>query len=73
MKVECAECNAAEDLGSAENKRDAVVIDAVCHHCGKPLCQHHRIAVADPAFAGTRWSQPSAYHCAACKKRHHGG
>lgn len=29
----------------------SVKIDVICHHCGKPLCQRHRVLIADDAFA----------------------
>jgi hypothetical protein len=59
MSWECAECNAREDRQTR--------IDAVCHHCGKPLCRWDRVLVADLAFAGGQ----VAVHCGPCKRRHH--
>lgn len=64
MAWECAECNARERTRNA--------IDAVCHHCGKPLCREHRIEIADLAFAGV--SEPIsqvAIHCQKCKHQYH--
>lgn len=63
MKWECAECRAVES--------DDVRVEVVCHHCGKPLCQDHRVAIADPAFHAERPDPRIAYHCAACKKLYH--
>ena len=39
MAWECGECN---------NRKD---IDAVCHHCGKPLCGEDQVWIADFVFA----------------------
>ncbi len=39
MSWECGECNAREDRHTR--------IDAVCHHCGKPLCREDQIWIAD--------------------------
>lgn len=61
MTWECAECHRAEGKG--------VRIDAVCHHCGKPLCRDDRKLVpADSVF-----SEPAAdaVHCRSCKSEYH--
>jgi len=70
MQWECAECGAAE--GQLLDGGTRVAIDAACHHCGKPLCQKHRIVIDDPALAPTLTSARAVYHCAACKKQFHG-
>jgi hypothetical protein len=38
---ECAECN----VDDRQNR-----IDGVCHHCGKPLCRHDQVLIADDAM-----------------------
>jgi hypothetical protein len=66
MAWECAEC-----------VRDSMT--AVCHHCGKPLCDEHAVIVADDALAeydasvSTRAMSLSdqAVHCADCQRQHH--
>jgi hypothetical protein len=64
MAWECAECNSPEERDSP--------IDAVCHHCGKPLCRGDRVVVADRAFSGVAGAMGrTAIHCRACKRRHH--
>jgi hypothetical protein len=40
-----------DKLFGGEGKEENVKIEARCHHCGKPLCQKHRILVADDAFS----------------------
>jgi hypothetical protein len=61
---ECAECNASEGRG--------VRIDAVCHHCGKPLCRDDRLVIADVAFAPTAGEMDqTAVHCRLCGRQHH--
>lgn len=32
-------------------KNGTVKVIAMCHHCGKPLCQQHRILIRDEAFS----------------------
>jgi hypothetical protein len=61
---ECAECHAPEDQGTR--------IDAVCHHCGKPLCRDDRVLIPDLAFAASAGKVGAeAVHCQPCKRRHH--
>lgn len=65
MSWECGECGAVEG-------KDKITVDAICHHCGKPLCQKHRIQIVDDAFSSD--DEPvsrEAYHCDECKKVHH--
>jgi thymidine kinase len=65
---ECAECHVAE---VATDKRTRV--DAVCHHCGKPLCRDDRLLVPDHAFdPGPGDIGADAVHCPSCKRRFHG-
>ena len=65
MGWECGECNAKE---TSANR-----IDAVCHHCGKPLCREHRIDIADNAFSRTAMAVPRAAHCYPCRRKWHPG
>jgi len=62
---ECAECHGREG-------EDRIWIDAVCHHCGKPLCRDDRVLIADAAFApGPGEAPQETVHCKACKRRYH--
>ena len=59
MLLGCSSCGTTKD------------VDAVCHHCGAPLCRDRRFCRSefpDEAFAG----RPRAVHCAACAERYHG-
>lgn len=64
MGWRCAECGKAE-----EGKKFA--IDAVCHHCGKPLCRTHQNRIGDDAFHGHEGQSSRAVHCPQCRRRHH--
>ncbi|WP_372669598.1 hypothetical protein [Amycolatopsis kentuckyensis] len=61
------------------------MVDAVCHHCGKPLCREHQMVVAlDEAFTPTRLADTVlstgldgsaigfGVHCESCRRAHHG-
>lgn len=50
--------------------RRETVTSVVCHHCGRPLCDRCRVEWPDTAFPGQQ-GIASAYHCRACRKRHH--
>jgi hypothetical protein len=64
MPWECAECNAGEGRETR--------IDAVCHHCGKPLCRGDRVELADYAFAGSTGEiSQVAVHCRPCRDEYH--
>lgn len=63
MTWECAECHRPEEKG--------VRIDAVCHHCGKPLCREDRVLVSDRAFTSTGEVGAEAAHCRSCKSEYH--
>jgi len=65
MAWECAECNVKESAGRK--------IDAICHHCGKPLCRDDRIEIADNAFSSVGSAGPTAIHCRACRRKYHAG
>lgn len=65
MSLQCAVC------GAPENK-DGQVLDTVCHHCGKPLCQDHRVLILDEDFANRSAPAPRhAYHCPDCHQAYH--
>ena len=65
MPLECSICLAADG-------KDGKVIDVVCHHGGKPLCQEHRVLILDEEFANQGAPVPrTAYHCPACHQSHH--
>jgi hypothetical protein len=44
---------------------------AVCHHCGKPLCETHGVVIADDAFGAGILPAGRAVHCLACKEQYH--
>ena len=63
MTWDCAECN----VDDRQNR-----IDGVCHHCGKPLCRHDQVLIADDAFATfSGEANQIAVHCKACRRHHH--
>lgn len=44
--------NLMNSFTEIEEREDGeVVVTARCHHCGKPLCQEHRILILDDAFS----------------------
>ncbi len=62
MGLECANCGSNE------------TINAVCHHCGKPLCEDQkncRFEIQDEAFRGTEISPLYAFHCRECLETFH--
>jgi hypothetical protein len=60
MTWECSECHRPEGKG--------VRIDAVCHHCGKPLCLDDRVLISDNVFSELG---AEAVHCRSCKNEYH--
>lgn len=61
MSWECVECNAPDSK-----------VDAVCHHCGKPLCRDDRVVIIDDAFASISGQRRQvAAHCRSCRRRYH--
>lgn len=65
MQWSCAEC------GRVERSRK-VVVDAVCHHCGKLLCRAHQNTIIDDAFdTGSEPATIRAMHCQDCLRRFH--
>ena len=64
-----------KERNAKQDKDDSVIVDAVCHHCGKPLCRRDQwMVTVDEAFADTEfetvWSR-QAVHCDACRRTHH--
>ena len=45
-------------------------IEAVCHHCGRPLCEKHQVKIRDGAFSSTH-RIAEAYHCGSCREKFH--
>jgi hypothetical protein len=45
-----------EDLYKDEHQGQQVLVEvrAMCHHCGKPLCQKHRVLIVDDVFGVDR-------------------
>jgi hypothetical protein len=65
MTWECAECN-------VEDRQNR--IDAICHHCGKPLCRNDQVLIPDNAFAASSGEASQvAVHCRTCRRQHHPG
>lgn len=65
MTWKCIECQ------KAEGEKD-VVVDAVCHHCGMPLCRQHQRVILDDCFSrATGPLDRSAVHCGACHQHYH--
>jgi hypothetical protein len=65
MVWECGNC-------SQEESRQHVV-NAVCHHCGTPLCREcrgHRNVIFDGAFSGPL-AHRRAVHCRSCLDEHY--
>lgn len=63
IHLECGEC-AAVDGRRVEGTMQIAHVDAVCHHCGKPLCQDHQVFLADDAFSpGDSGHPATACHC----------
>jgi hypothetical protein len=64
MIWECGNCS------QPENRQLAV--DAVCHHCGTPLCREDQYPLSDSAFSGPIASQDRrAVHCKPCRDKYH--
>jgi uncharacterized protein with PIN domain len=65
MFWECGECGVVEG-------KDGVRIDAVCHHCGKPLCRKHQVRIVDDALSSDgAAAKQVTFHCDDCKKSYH--
>jgi hypothetical protein len=65
MTWKCAVC------GEVDGRKN-IVVNAVCHHCGKPLCEKHQVIVQDRDF-GHDDDNPRvwAVHCKECRRKHH--
>jgi hypothetical protein len=64
MIWECGVCSQPESR--------QLIIDAVCHHCGTPLCREHQYRPWDSAFSGPIASDDRrAVHCRDCRDRYH--
>jgi hypothetical protein len=62
MTWECAYC------GEPEKKTEKM---PVCHHCGRPVCQWHRLMIPDDAFGSGPSTSRIAVHCDDCRQDHH--
>lgn len=77
MTWKCVDCNTPETTGPARPE-DRVVVDAVCHHCGRPICRKNRFLIADVAFSAAAGpaaagmpSPAASFHCKECYRKHH--
>ena len=65
MSWKCAVCGAQEGEGDT-------LINGICHHCGKPLCQEHQIVLLDSVFGHDKENpRAEAIHCADCRRKYH--
>jgi thymidine kinase len=68
VDLECGECTAVHGR-LVEGTNQVARVNAVCHHCGKPLCQVHRLLLADEAFSRDDSGYlPTACHCSECRR-----
>ena len=68
VHLECGECTAVNGRW-VEGTTQMARVDAVCHHCGKPLCHDHQVFLADEAFSLEKSADPpTACHCSACRR-----
>jgi len=71
----CVDCNTPETRDPSTGRsmsEDEVVVDAVCHHCGRPICLKNRYLIADEVFPAPLGTEPTrTYHCKECYQRHH--
>jgi hypothetical protein len=80
MSWSCGACRRIH-RDSTVDEDHRIVVDAVCHHCGKPLCtwepdddsdreacQHW---ILDEAFRGDHETLKPACHCRDCLRTHH--
>lgn len=65
----CGHCERVEDgKERIEGTDELLVVDAVCHHCGKPLCQEHQRRRIDEGFSyERREGRPESVHCNTCQ------
>jgi hypothetical protein len=65
MAWTCAECRETEG-------NDKIFVNAVCHHCGKPLCGNDRFRILDEVFSEVEGKvSRMAVHCKTCKQKYH--
>lgn len=74
MTWKCGDCGRLEERRAEGAERESVVVDAVCHHCGMPLCDWEGEGGAcqhwlEDEVLGA--SNGLACHCRACASRHH--
>lgn len=62
MIWECGNCSQSESR--------ELVVNAVCHHCGTPLCREDQYLVVDRAFSGSL-ADRRAVHCRPCRDEYH--
>jgi len=64
MAWECSDCGREEERGSKIT---------VCHHCGRPVCNLHRVMVPDDAFNSSPGQIVTnfAIHCPGCWSAFH--
>lgn len=75
MTWKCVDCNVPENrdpqLGPARSE-EHVVVDAVCHHCGRPLCRKNRVLILDEVFSdGLGLPTATSFHCKECYRTYH--
>jgi hypothetical protein len=70
MTWKCGECGFIEgkDKVLVDLVEQEVNVNAICHHCGKLLCQKDRVLIKDDDFDD---KMAYAYHCEDCKKAFH--
>lgn len=62
MIWECGNC------GQSESRQ--LIVNAVCHHCGAPLCREDQYVLVDSAFSGPL-ADRRAVHCRSCRDEYH--
>jgi hypothetical protein len=81
MSWTCGECRRTHGERETGNggPEIEVEVNALCHHCGKPLCNREtdsgscQFWVPDDAFSIEDDSLPVACHCRECAETHHSG
>lgn len=80
MTWTCGECGRADGQKETGTGGDfEVAVNALCHHCGKPLCNLDRdvgscqLWIPDDAFCADGKPLPPACHCRDCARTHHPG
>jgi uncharacterized protein with PIN domain len=68
----CADCLQSDEADSVSSR--SVKVAAVCIHCGKALCDHHKFELAEDAFAEVSdalTADNEAMHCHECRRAYH--